>query len=483
MAQNRDTREQVTGGFLWKFAERITAQLVSFVISLILARLLAPEHYGAVALVMIFITLANVFVSSGFGNALIQKKDADETDFSTVLYCSLAISAVMYLLIFLGAPAISAFYKMPELTPVFRVLGLRLIIAAFNSVQHAYVSKHMLFRRFFWSTLFGTVLSGVVGIVLAYRGFGIWALVVQYMVNSTVDTIVLYFTVKWRPKLLFSFTGLKGLFSYAWKLLVSELINTGYVELRGLIIGKQYSSSDLAFFDKGQSFPKLVVANINTSLQSVLFPALSKVQDDIQRVKWMTRRSIRINSFIVVPLVVGLALVAKPFIGLLLTDAWLPCVPYLQMYCVFYCLMPIQAANLQAIKAVGRSDIYLRLEVIKKVIGVVLLLISMPFGTFFIAAGAVLSNVISALMNAIPNRKLLGYAYREQVRDYLNGIVPLLAMVVAVVLVGLLPLGNFAMLVLQVCTGAIVYVAVSHVLKLESFIYVLDIARKLVKRN
>ena len=483
MVQNGDTREQVTGGFLWKFAERITAQLVSFIISLILARILAPDHYGAVALVMIFITFANVFVSSGFGNALIQKKDADETDFSTVLYCSLAISCVLYILIFLGAPGIADFYNMPELTPVFRVLGIRLIIAAFNSVQQAYVSKHMLFRCFFWSTLFGTVLSGIVGILLAYCGFGIWALVAQYMVNSIVDTIVLFFTVKWRPKLLFSFAGLKGLFSYAWKILVSELINTGYVELRNLVIGKQYSSNDLAFYNKGQSFPKLVVANINASLQSVLFPAMSKVQDDIAQVKWMTRRSIRINSYIVVPLVVGLALVAKPFVGLLLTEAWLPCVPYLQLYCVFYCLLPIQAANLQAIKAVGRSDIYLRLEIIKKLIGVGLLLVSLPFGAFSIAAGAVLSNVISALMNVVPNRKLLGYTYWEQAKDYLNGIVPLLTMIVAVALVGLLPLGNFAMLVLQVCTGGLVYVAVSYILKLESFVYLLDIVRKFVKRK
>ena len=483
MSNKDNTKEQVAGGFLWKFGERISAQLVTFVVSLVLARLLTPEYYGAISLVTVFITFANVFVSGGFGNALIQKKDTDELDYSSVFYGSLAVSVVLYIIIFFFAPSFAVLYNMPELTPVFRVMGLRLLVAAVNSVQHAYVSKHMMFRKFFWSTLIGTVLSGVVGVGLAYANFGIWALVAQYMVNTTVDTIVLFITVPWRPRLLFSLKRLRGLFSYGWKLLVSELINTGYTEIRSLIVGIKYSSADLAYYNKGQSFPRLVVVNINASIQSVLFPVMAKAQDDVKAVRQMARRSIRIGSFIVVPMVLGLGLVAKPFVALLLTEKWLECVPYLQLYCVFYCLMPIQTANLQAIKAVGRSDIYLKMEVIKKALGIALLLIAVPFGTFAIAVSAVVSNVIAALMNIIPNHRLLQYTWKEQAADYFNAIIPLVAMSVVVTGLQILPITTLALFALQVLLGAATYILVSHVMKLESYNYVLGLAMKFLKRR
>lgn len=476
-------KSKVMSGLIWKFAERISAQLVTFIVSIVLARLLSPSHYGAIAIVNVFITLANVFVVSGFGNSLIQKKDADDTDFSSVFYFNILMSIVMYAVVFFCAPIIANFYSMPVLAPVLRVMGIRLIVAGINSVQHAYVARYMLFKRFFWSTLGGTLVSGVVGVIMAYQGFGIWALAAQYMTNTTVDTIVLWFTVKWRPKLLFSIKRLGRMFSYGWKLLVSCLLDTGYNELRSLVIGKMYTSSDLAFYNKGRSFPTLVVTNINTSIQSVIFPVMSNCQDEKDRVKAMMRRSIRTSSYIMLPLMAGLALVAEPFVKLLLTEKWLPCVPYLQIACFTYAFMPIHTANLQAIKAMGRSDIFLKLEIKKKVFGLVVLISSMHYGVMAIAVSGMVSTLFSSVVNSMPNKKIIDYGYFEQISDLFNGIIPLTLMSLAVAGVRILCLSTIIELVLQVIVGAIVYVLISFITKNESFLYILSTIKGMMKRG
>ncbi len=481
--ENKTVRSKVMSGLVWKFSERILAQLVTFVVSIILARLLSPEHYGAIAIVNIFIALANVFVVSGFGNSLIQKKDADDTDFSSVFYFNILLGILFYGIVFVTAPFIASFYNMPILKPVLRVMGLRLIVASVNSVQHAYVAKKMMFRRFFWSTLGGTLASAVVGIVMAYNGFGVWSLVGQYMTNSVTDTLVLWFTVKWRPKFLFSFKRLGGLFSFGWKLLCSSLLDTGYNELRSLVIGKMYTSADLAYYNKGQSFPNLIVTNINSSIQSVLFPAMANAQDKKEQVKAMVSRSIRISSYIMLPLMVGLALVSEPFVKLLLTEKWLPCVPFIQITCIVFAFRPIHTANLQAIKAMGRSDIFLKLEIIKKVIGIVVLFGVMRFGVIAIAVSGIFTTAVSTVINAGPNRKLLGYSYIEQMKDLLNPIIPILAMVVLTCSAGLLRLSPLPMLCIQVLVGMATYLVVSALTKNESFIYVLSMVKKILKRK
>lgn len=478
---NETVKTKVLSGLIWKFAERISAQLVTFIVSIILARLLSPSDYGAIAIVNIFIALANVFVVSGFGNSLIQKKDADDTDFSSVFYFNILMSVVMYLVVLFCAPIIADFYNMDILAPALRVLGLRLIVAGVNSVQHAYVARHMLFKRFFWSTLGGTLVSGVVGIIMAYQGFGVWALVAQYMTNTTVDTIVLWFTVKWRPRLLFSLTRLGAMFSYGWKLLMSALLDTGYNELRSLVIGKMYTSADLAFYNKGKQFPNLIVTNVNTSIQSVLFPAMANSQDKRDQVKAMCRRSIRTSSYIMLPLMAGLALIAEPFVKLLLTEKWLPCVPYLQIMCFVYAMMPIQTANLQAINAMGRSDIFLKLEIIKKVVGLTVLICVAKYGVMAIALSGIFTTIISSVINSYPNKSLLNYSYLEQVRDLLNGFIPLLAMVIVVLLIGVLKVGSLLLMVLQIIVGAIVYIAVSALTKNDSFAYIFGIIKNFLK--
>lgn len=474
----KGTKKTVLKGLFWKFSERITAQFVSLLVSIILARLLSPDDYGAIALVMVFITIANVFVSNGFGNALVQKKDADNLDFSSVLYINIAMSVLLYLILFLAAPFIAKFYDMPILNPVLRVLGIRIPIAAINSIQHAYVSRNMLFKRFFVSTLFGTILSGIVGIIMAYKDFGIWALVAQYLINTCTDTVVLWFTVKWRPILSCSFERAKPLIKYGWKLLVSGLLDTGYTQLRSLLIGKIYTSEDLAFYNQGEKYPQVLCVNINSSIGSVLFPAMSQFQNDKNRIKEITRRSIQVCSYVIWPMMVGITVVAVPLIRLLLTDKWLPCVPFLRIFCFTYGLWPIFTANLQALNALGRSDIFLKLEIVKKVLGIIVLVISIPFGTLAIAEGLIITSIASIFINAFPNVKLLGYSFKEQLSDLLSPFILSVIMAAVIFPVSKTELNDIAVILIQIVCGAVVYLIGSIISKQKGFLYILSFLKK-----
>lgn len=465
----------VLSNLIWRFAERCGAQLVSFIVSVILARLLSPDDYGTVALITVFTTILQVFVDSGLGTALIQKKDADDLDFSTVFFTNIIFCTVLYLGICLCAPLLSKFYDRPEMTPLIRVLGLTVLISGIKNVQQAYVSRKMLFRRFFFATLGGTVTAAVVGITMAYHGWGVWALIAQQLVNLAIDTAILWITVKWRPHKQFSFERLKGLFSYGWKLLVSALLDTAYNDLRQLIIGKMYSSSDLAYYNQGKKFPQLVVSNINTSIDSVLLPSMSAEQDNRSRVRTMTRRAIKTCVYIMAPLMMGLAFTAEPLVRLILTDKWLPCVPFLRIFCITYMFYPIHTANLNAIKAMGRSDLFLRLEIIKKVVGVTLLLSTMWFGVMTMAYSLLAGSVLGQIINSWPNKRLLEYSYIEQIKDILPSILLAVFMGFCVNLITFLAIPEIAILVLQVLLGAFVYIAGSILLKLDSFQYVWDI--------
>ena len=415
-----DTGKKVFSNFIWRFAERCGAQLVAFVVSIVLARILAPELYGTIALVTVFINILQVFVDSGLASALIQKKDADELDFSTVFFTNVSFCVMLYILVFFMAPMIGRFYRNMSLVPVVRVLSITLLISGVKNVQQAYVSKNLLFRKFFFSTLGGTVLAAIVGIAMAVKGYGIWALVTQQLLNATVDTIILWITVKWRPKFIFSFERLKGLFSYGWKLLASGLLDTVYNNLRQLIIGKLYSASDLAFYNKGDQLPNVIVTNINSSIDSVLLPVMSKEQEDKNVVKNMTRRAIKTSTYIMAPLMMGLAFTSHNVIVLLLTEKWVACIPFLSIFCITYMFWPIHTANLNAIKAMGRSDIYLKLEIIKKFVGLVVLFSVMRYGVMAMAYSLLVTSVLSQIINSSPNKKLLRYGYLEQLKDILN---------------------------------------------------------------
>ncbi len=469
--------------FFWKFLERTASQGVSFVVSIILARLLAPDVYGTIALVTVFTNLLYVFVNSGMGTALVQKKDADELDFSTLFFFNIGMCLSLYAALFFAAPLVASFYGDPELTPVVRVLGLTLVIFGVKGIQTSYVSKNLIFKKFFYSTLIGTVLSAVVGIIMAYQGFGVWALVAQQLVNELIGTIVLWITVPFRPKWQFSFGRLKRLFSYGWKLLVSSLIETLYNDVRQLIIGKLYSSDDLAYYNRGKQYPNLIVTNVNTSIDSVLLPTMSREQDDRARVKAMTRRAIRISSYIMAPLMIGLAVCAKPIITLLLTEKWLNSVLFMQIFCITYMFFPIHTANLNAIKAMGRSDLFLKMEIVKKIIGFGLIFATMFISVEAMAYSLLINTLTSTLINAFPNKRLLGYSWLEQMKDILPNIGLAVLMGVAVFFISYLPLPLIVTLVLQIVTGALIYIALSATLKLEIFQYLLNIIKGYLKRK
>lgn len=469
---------KVVSNFIWRFAERCGAQGVSFVVSIVLARLLAPEMYGTIALVTVFTTVLNVFVDSGLGNALIQKKDADDVDFSTVFYFNMVICLLLYAGVFITAPAIAKFYNDMELVPIIRVLSLTLVISGVKNVQQAYVSRTLQFKRFFFSTLGGTIGAAIIGIVMAYLGFGVWALVVQQIFNATIDTLILWITVKWRPKAVFSFERLKKLASYGWKLLVSSLLDTVYNNIRQLIIGKLYSSADLAYYNKGKQFPNLVITNVNVAIDSVLFPVISAKQDNPEQVKKLTRKAIQTSSFVIWPVVMGLAACAESVVRILLTDKWLPCVPYLQIFCFTYGFWPIHTANLNAIKAVGRSDIFLKLEFIKKVIGIVSILVSMPFGVMAMALAYMATAPVSAFVNATPNRKLLDYKYREQLADMLPSMILSFFMGGCVLLVGHIQINVALTLLLQIIVGAVIYICGAIIFKFDSLSYIMKLINK-----
>ena len=465
---------------LWRFAERCGAQAVSFLVSIILARLLAPEAYGTIALAMVFINILQVFVDSGMGTALIQKKDADDLDFSSVFYFNIAACLVLYAGLFLAAPSIAQFYGDPALTALVRALSLTVVVSGVRNIQQSYVSRHLLFKRFFFSTIGSTLASAVVGIAMAYAGFGVWALVGQSLSNVVTGTIILWATVPWRPRRMFSWQRLKGLLSFGWKLLVSSLLDTGYNNLRNLIIGKLYSSADLAYYNQGDKFPKLVITNINTSIDSVLLPTMSNAQDDPARVRNMTRRSIQVSTYVMAPLMMGLAACAEPLIRLILTEKWLPCVPFLRIFCITYMFYPIHTANLNAIKALGRSDLFLKLEIAKKIVGLTILLCTMWHGVMAMAYSLLLSSVLSQIINSWPNRKLLHYSYLSQLADILPALLLACAMGLAVYCIQFLGWGDLPTLCVQVPVGAALYLAGSALLRLDSFLYLRSTAEKLL---
>lgn len=478
-----NTGTSVLTNFIWRLMERVGAQLVGVVVSIVLARILEPTDYGVVALINVVISILSVFISAGFSSALIQKKDADDTDFSSVFYAQMVICTVLYVLLFIASPYIAAFYRHYEMTPMIRVVGITLLIAGVKNVQISYVSKHMIFKKFFFATLGGTIGAAFVGIGMATAGFGAWALITQSLFNNFIDTVILWITVKWRPKRLFSFERLKGLFSYGWKLLVSALLDTGYRDLRSLIIGRLYTSSDLAFYNRGQVLPSLVVSNINSSIDSVLLPTMSYEQDNRSRVRDMTRRAIKTSTYLMMPMMMGLAVCAEPIVRILLTEKWLPSVFFMRVFCFTYAFWPIHTANLNAINAMGRSDLFLKLEIVKKIMGLIVLVSTMFISVKAMALSAIGTTILSQMINSWPNRKLLDYRYSDQVRDMLPQIALSCGMGIIVYCVTFMSLNDYITLLIQVPLGALIYLSGSLLFHVDSFDYMVNIAKSYMNKK
>ena len=482
MSENRSGK--AASSLLFKLMESFGMQGIAFVVGLVLARLLDPADYGVLGMLTVFIAFSQVFVQSGLNTALIQKKDTDEEDFSSAFWFSLAVAVCLYLLLFAFAPLIAAMMNRPEVAPVLRVLALILIPGSLVSIQGAAVARQMLFRKMMLCSLIATVLSGAVGIAMAYAGMRYWALVAQQLTNQLSLAVLLLCFIPWKPAFRFSWQRIISLLRYGWKLLVSGILETGYVNLRSLVIGLKYDEAALGYFTRGKQFPELVMNAVNGSIQSVMLPVLSEEQDDIPRMKQMMRRSVKVSSFVVLPLMAGLAAVAAPMISLLIGDKWLPCVPFLQICCIDFAFYPIHTANLQAINAMGRSDVFLKLELIKKSYGVAILFIALfCFDTpLAIAWGAALSTVLSAFVNASPNRKLLGYGYLEQMRDILPSILCALAMFVIVWGMNMIALPPIALLPLQVIAGVAIYAGLALLTRNDSLPYLLEMGKNVLKK-
>lgn len=467
-------KKSIILGIMWKLMERIGVQGIQFIISIILARLLLPEEYGIIALITIFLNIANIFIQSGFSSAIIQKKEVDEVDCNSVFYFNLSIAIIAYFILYMLSPLIANFYKNPILSSVLRVQAITLIIGGLNAVQNAIIQRKMQFKKLFIVSMVAIIIQGLVGIFMAYKNYKIWSLVISNLVGSIVTTIILWFVTSWRPKLNFSIIRLKSMFKFGSRLLLSSLIDTIYNNLYSLIIGKKYDQEMLAYYNRGQNIPNLLVTNINSSIDGVLFPALSTYQDDKKGMKMLVRRSIVTSSFIVFPIMFGLFAISKPLTIILLTDKWIDSVPFMKLSCIMYAMWPIHTANLQAIKAMGRSDVFFKLEVIKKILGIVIIVITIPFGVYAMMIGCVINSILCTFINAYPNKHLLEYDYLQQIKDILPSLILAIAMSIIISCISIFDLSNFIIMLLQIVLGICVYILGAWIFKFECFLYILN---------
>ncbi len=481
------TKQKVATNLFWRFLERCGSQGISFIVSIILARLLEPEAFGILTIVVVVSNILQVFVDSGMSSALVQKKKADDTDFSTVFYFNIVFSVILYLLIYFAAPLVAKFYAMPKLTLYIRVLCLKLVLTSVKNVQQAYVTKNLQFKRFFFSTLGGTVVSAVVSIYMAYAGFGVWALIAQNLISAVVDTLILWCTVKWKPVAVFSLKKLKALFDFGWKILVQRLLTTIYANIRTLIIGKVYSSEELAYYHKGDTFPNIIMINIDSSIDSVILPTMVTAQDDRKNLKNIALRSIKISTYIMFPIMMGLAVCATPIVSVVLTDKWLPCVLYMRILCFVYALYPFNNANLNVLLSIGKSGLTLKLSVITKVIEMIVMFSTIWFGVDIFAYGILLSSLLTMIINAIPNQKSIHFGFLSQLKAVLPNILLSLFMGVCVYSVTFLNLNHVVTLCIQVPLGVLVYVLCSFLFKIDSYYYILEMIKgytgKMVKKK
>lgn len=462
----------VLNSFIWKFAECCGAGGIQLIIGIVLARLLLPEDYAIVIIAMVFVNLAKIFVDSGFSSALIQKKDIDENDTSTVFFISLLIAVGLYLILFISAPLIADVYIEPLLIPVLRIMGLILIIGVISSIQKVFISRNFHFKKLFFVSLIAGLISGVVGIYLAFSGYGVWALVWQQIASSIITAIILQILVKWVPKCLFSLDHAKSLFSFGWKILVAGIFYKICDSIRNLTIGVFYTKDALAYYNKGWEYPEYLSSALDGTVSSVLFPAYSRFQDDNETLKMMLRKAMSANAFITFPAMFGLASIAESFVLLLLTEKWMPCVIFFQIFCIYFSLQPISSANLAAIKAVGRSDILLRLEIIKNVIAYICLFATLPFGVVPIAIGMVLMKICAIIINVYPNKRLLNYSFIELIKDIVPFILLSGVMAGIIYCVSFIGLSPILTICIQIPLGILIYFGLAKLLHLKALDFI-----------
>lgn len=473
----------ITSNVIWRFADRWTTQLISLLISVIISRILSPDDFGLVALTNIFMTIVGVFTDSGLSDSLIQKKDADELDFSTAFFTNIALCFFIYGLAFVCAPLVSSFYGMPELTGLIRVLSIRIIISGFKNIHHAYVAKNMLFKKYFFASIIGTIISGVVGIIMAYKGFGAWSLVASTLVDVGIDTILCWLAVKWVPVIQFSFQRLKGLMNFGIKILFIRVINNIYNKLSQLVTGKFYTKADLAYFDKGDNLSSKLTDNIDNTIESVLFPAVSNIQNDLSRVKEVSKKTLQINTYIIYPLLVGLFVVSNDAVKLIFTEKWIKCVPFIQVFCVIKLTLPLITINKNITKSLGGSSILLKQELAIKIISIIVILLTATIGPMKIAYGLLFNNVISVIISSSTSRSNAGYSILNQLLDIAPNLIISLIMGAIVYMTNFTNVPLIFNLMIKILIGGFVYISLSYISKNSSYRFIVDLIIKKFKRD
>lgn len=465
-------KNTVISSFFWKFLEQCVVGSAQLVIGIILARILYPEDYAVFIIAMVFITLSKVFIDSGFQTALIQKKEITERDTSSVFYLSLAITTVLYILLFILSPVLAEFYETPLLTPVLQILGLTMFIGVFSGIQQVFVSRNFQFKKQFIVSISSALISGIAGIIIAWLGYGVWALVVQQVTMAVLTATILGILIKWRPKIIFSWENTKDLFTYGWKILVASLIEKIHDSIRDLSISTFYSKNELAYYSKGMEYPSFLGSALDGTVSTVLFPAYSKYQDDKVMLKEMVRRSITSSACVVFPAMFGLAAVSESFVELLLTEKWLLCVPFLQIFCMCYALQPISSACLGVIKATGKMNTYLKIQIAKTIFSFICLFCMIPLGVFAIAFGAFLLKIFAIFINSYPLKRLIGYSQLDIIKDLLPNLLLAIIMFCAVYCITFINLPVGATLAIQIIVGIMVYFGLAKLFRLKSLAYV-----------
>lgn len=455
----------------WSSADKLLTNIITFVISIILARILNPDQYGVIATASIFIVLLSLFVEPGMTSALIQKKDSDKLDFSTILIFNIAVGICLYIVLFFLSDIIGEWFKLPVLSSVLKILGLQIILGGVNSVQIAYVQKNMMFKKYFICSLSSVIVSSIVGIYIAYQGAGVWALVVYNLLKQFINIFICYLLFKCRFCIKFSMIRFNSMFPFAGKMLFTKFIDQGYVEATQTIISKIYSSTDLAFYNKGKSFPDLIINNFNSALSSVIFPYFSILQDNIVELKSKIRIVVQLTSFFCMPMVMGLLACSENFVIAILTIKWKDSIPFLQLFCCYYIWVPFSNIIWQSLKAIGKSNIVLKLEVIKMLLNIsllilFLLLINSPIS---IVLSIVFSIAISFFIECCEAKKHLQYTIKEIICDFLPSFLIATIMAIIVFIIGKLNIMPIYLLLIQVAFGAVFYIFITWILKFSQW--------------
>jgi len=473
-------KEAAVRGVVWSAVQQLGRQGIRFVISVTLARMLLPEHYGVIGILMVFIAISRTLLDSGFGQALIQKKGATHVDECSVFYTNIALSVTLYLGLFVAAPWIARFYDMPQLVLLTRVLGLRIVIISLGLIHSTLLTKRIDFKVQAQVTLASSVISGIAGIVMAYNGFGVWSLVVQSLADVTLGTLGLWWLDDWRPSLRYSFQSIRSLFAFGSRILVSGLLDTVFRNIYAIVIGKIHLAAELGHYVRGNNLVNLPVQNLAVIFRRVTFSVFSSVHHDRERLHRGMREAICMLFFLTCPIMLGIMAVAGNLVETLFTPKWASCVPYIRLLCVGGILYPLHAINGNALLALGRSDLKLRIEVIKKVLTAVAILITYRWGVQAMIVGQITQSALAYIVNGYYTGKLVGYSYGRQMRDILPYLLCAMAMGAAVYALDRVPVPTVAArLVCQTVTGVLLYSGMCRLFRLRAFAEAWTIAKRL----